>query len=184
MLHACNAVDGTAGKLSPRARNNARFTDLLRRNYSILGPMGAPGIDVEKTRFPVAVKRPRAPGGKPDLADVIYGIHRCCHGHGDELPAGFDLIADAVGPAGLTHMKIEKGKIQLSDRVIFGLLACAILSPINSDQTVPDSYFLTYGESDPLYINEWWGRAGDFDAVIATVKLPQVEMKFGNWMDE
>ena len=107
MLHACNAVDGTARKLYPSFGNNAGFTRLLRENYNILGPMGAPGINLEETRFPVRVERPKAAGGMPDIADVIYGIHRCSHGHVDELPDGFDLLPDAAGPAGRTRMLIE-----------------------------------------------------------------------------
>jgi hypothetical protein len=72
MLHACNAVDGTAGKLYPTSKNKERFTRTLRENYGILGLMGAPGIDLIETRFPVTVKGPTAPDGKPDLADVLY----------------------------------------------------------------------------------------------------------------
>ena len=128
MLHACNAIDGTAVKLYPSlGSSNARFTKLLRDNYGILGPMSMPGIDLVETRFPVAVRRPKAAGGKPDLADVIYGIHRCSHGHGVELPNGFDLIADAEAEPEVTRMKIENGKIRLSDRTVFGLVAVAVL---------------------------------------------------------
>jgi hypothetical protein len=43
MLHACNAIDGTARKLYPKLGNKERFTRVLRENYGILGPMGAPG---------------------------------------------------------------------------------------------------------------------------------------------
>ena len=99
MLHACNAIDGTARKVYHALGSNARFTRLLRDNYAILGPMGMPGIDLVETRFPAAVERPKAPGGRPDLADVIYGIHRCSHGHGEELPGAFELIHDVRGPA-------------------------------------------------------------------------------------
>jgi hypothetical protein len=59
MLHACNAVDGTAGKLYPTSKNKERFTRTLRENYGILGPMGTPGIDLIETRFPVTVKGPK-----------------------------------------------------------------------------------------------------------------------------
>src|SRR4051812_45189064 len=106
MLHACNAIDGTAKKVYSNPGSNNRFTGFLRENYAILGPMGMPGIDLAKTRFPVAVQHPKAPGGKPDLADVIYGIHRCTHGHGDELPEGFALLQDAAGPNGLTQVEV------------------------------------------------------------------------------
>jgi hypothetical protein len=183
MLHACNAIDGTAKKLYPELGSNARFTRLLRENYSILGPMGMPGINLVETRFPVAVKRPKAPGDKPDLADVIYGIHRCSHGHGDELPHAFKLIPDAAGPARLTGLIAEKGAVRLSDRIIFGLIAVAVLSPVNIGQVVPDDYYLTYGASEKLMINEWWGRASDFPAIAAKDPTPLVKLDFGDWME-
>ena len=112
---------------------------------------------------------------------MIYGIHRCSHGHGEELPDGFELIHDAVGPAGDTRYIFENGAAKLSDRIIFGLIAVAVLSPANKDQKVPDGYYLTYGSSAKLIINEWWGRAADFPAIAALEKVPLVTMDFGNW---
>jgi hypothetical protein len=183
MLHACNAVVCTAAKACPSAvGSNARFSGLLRDNYHILGPMGAPGVNLEKTRFPVKVKSPKARGGTPDLADIIYGIHRCCHGHGQELPDGFTLLLDVAGTPRRTRIVIEEGKIHLSDRVIFGLLAVAVLSPVNADQTVPDGYHLTFGSDTVLPINEWWGRAADFPAVVAREPAPLIKLDFGDWM--
>lgn len=182
MLHACNAIDGTAKKVYPSLGSNARFTKLLRDNYSILGPMGMPGINLTETRFPVTVERPKAPGGKPDLADVIYGIHRCTHGHGDELPGGFELIHDAAGPVRQTRIEIVKGAVRLSDRVIFGLIAVAVLSPENMGQAVPDTYYLTFGAAEKLVINEWWGRSSDFIAIVAGDPTPLVKLDFGDWM--
>ena len=182
MLHACNAVDGTAKKLYPSLGSNARFTRLLRENYGILGPMGAPGINLLETRFPVDVPRPKAPGGLPDLADVIYGIHRCSHGHGEELPGGFELLEDAAGPKRITRMLVEKGKVRLSDRIIFGLLAVAVLSPVNRGQSVPEGYHLTFGESTKILINEWWGRASKFPSIAAQDPTPSVKLDFGDWM--
>lgn len=182
MLHACNAIDGTAKKVYPTLGSNARFTKLLRDNYAVLGPMGMPGINIVETRFPVTVERPKASGGKPDLADVIYGIHRCSHGHGDELPDGFELIHDARGPARQTRVEVVKGAIRLSDRIIFGLIAVAVFSPVNKGQVVPDAYYLTFGASGKLIINEWWGRAADFPAVAARDPMPLVKLDFGDWM--
>jgi len=184
MLHACNAVDGTAKKVYPHAGSNSRFTGLLRENYGVFGPMGVPGINLVKTRFPVKVERPKAEGGQPDIADVIYGIHRCTHGHGDELPNGFELLPDAAGPPSYTRMQIEKGRIQLSDRVIFGLLAVAVLSPANIGQAVPEGYCLTFGRNVTLLINEWWGRAKDFPEIAATEPMPLVKLDFNEWMEE
>jgi hypothetical protein len=184
MLHACNAVDGTAKKTYPDLGNAARFTKLLRANYAILGPMGMPGTNLVETRFPVNIKRPLASDGKPDIADVIYGIHRCSHGHGDELPEGFKLIADAKGIAGITTIEVVRGAIRLSDRMIFALIAVAVLSPMNCDQTVPDGYSLTFGaKRRRLIINEWWGKEADFPAIVAEEPMPpSVTLDFSNWI--
>ena len=180
MLHACNAVDGTAKKLFPALQNNARFTKTIRDNYGIFGPMGLPGINLEETRWPVAVKKPMAAGGLPDIADVIYGVHRCTHGHGDELPEGFDLWPNASGTNGKTRIRIERGKIQLSDRVIFALLGVAVLSKANIGQAVPDGYYLSFADT-VMPINKWWGRADDFAPMVAAEQLPSLILNFENW---
>lgn len=182
MLHACNAVDGTAAKLYPSLGSNARFTTLLRDNYNILGPMSLPGINLVETRFPIPVQRPKAAGGQPDIADVIYGIHRCTHGHGDELPSGFELFDDAASGIEGTRIGVEKGKMRLSDRTVFGLIAVAVLSPVNVGQVVPEGYHLTLN-GVTMNINEWWGRSADFSSVSGLVQMPSVKMDFGDWMD-
>ncbi|WP_122434314.1 hypothetical protein [Pseudomonas viridiflava] len=180
MLHACNAIDGTAGKALPGIGNNVRFTTLLRRGYPILGPVGLPGIDLEQTRWPVKVNRPKAEGGLPDIADVIYGIHRCAHGHGDELPDGFELWPDAAESKATTRIGVSSGKVQLSDRVIFGMLSIAVFSPVNLGQTVPDGYFLSFAGLN-MPINQWWGREADFLLLAATQIMPSVILNLGDW---
>jgi hypothetical protein len=183
IMHACIAIDGTAKKAFPNlASNKIRFTKLLRDNYFILGPMGAPGIDLVNTRFPVQVKKPTTPDKKPDIADVIYEIHRCYHAHGDELPNGFELQRDAMNYCDGTTMVFEEGRARLSDRIIFGLCAVAVFSTHNKDQSVPEGYFLTFGKSAKLVINEWWGRAGDFHAISALEPMPSVKLDFADWM--
>jgi hypothetical protein len=70
-------------------------------------------------------------------------------------------------------MIVDRGKVRLSDRVIFGLLAVAVLSPANADQKVPNGYHLTFGGNAVLPINEWWGRARDFPAIAAQDPVPR-----------
>jgi hypothetical protein len=105
MLHACNAVDGTAKKAISSNANRFRFTQLLRDNYVILGPMGIPGVNLVETRFPVKILGRPPSAGNPDVADIIYSIHRCSHAHGDELPDGFELYDDASGIPRYTRVR-------------------------------------------------------------------------------
>src|SRR5258708_7740876 len=182
MLHACNAVDGSDKKAYPQIKgSNSRFTQCLRDNYAVLGPMGLPGIDIVNTRWRVKLEYPKATGGGPDIADVIYGIHRCTHGHGEELPGGFELIADAAGQPEKTNMVVKRGQVQLSDRVIFALLGVAVFSPVNRGQRVPDGDILTFGR-EVWPINEWWGRMDDARKLLAGVALPNVKIDFADWM--
>ena len=99
------------------------------------------------------------------------------------MPDGFELLPDAAGPDRMTRMVVEKGNVRFSDRIIFGLLAVAVLSPADTDQHVPDRYYLTFA-SKVLPINEWWGRAADFAAIAAEESLPRVKCDFGEWMDQ
>jgi hypothetical protein len=78
-------------------------------------------------------------------------------------------------------LAIERGKVRLSDRVIFGLIAVTVLSPVNKNQRVPDGYHLIFGDSGKIMINEWWGRATDFSSVIAKDPMPSVKLDFSNW---
>jgi hypothetical protein len=183
ILHACNAIDGTAKKIHKELGNAARFKKLLRDHYSILGPMGTPGIDIVNTRFPLNFVKSSLAGENPDLADIIYSVHRCTHSHGDELPEGFDLIPDATGPTRRTRMEIAGNKVRLSDRIIFGLLAIAVLMPENIGQSVPQGYHLTYGSVKRLEINDWWGRVMDFQSIIDLDPPPSlVKLDFGDWL--
>lgn len=52
LLHACNAVDGTASKLAHSKKGSKeRFTAFLRDYYWLLEPMVTPGINLLDTRF-------------------------------------------------------------------------------------------------------------------------------------
>lgn len=149
--------------------------------------MGAPGINLVDTRFPLVLPHAKASQGKPDIADVIYGIHRCSHGHGEELPSGFELLEDAAGPTRITRMEVEKGKVRLSDRIIFGLIAVVVFSPANKNSVTPklDGYFLKFGNSPILMINEWWGQADKFiSEILPTDSLPLVTLDFHNMITE
>lgn len=175
MLHACNAVDGTAKKLYPALGVGTRFRKLLRESYaSILEPM-MPGINLAQTVFPVQVHGASGPGGLPDVADILYVIHRCNHGHGAPLPVGYELIRDTTVEPPRTTMSLALNPngdwvVSLSDRSIYGIAAVALLSPANVGQVL-DGFHVTYssvsGDIRVRLNNDWWGRTDDFAAITA-----------------
>ncbi len=184
LLHACNAIDGTARKRYPNLANRTRFTSLLRDSVDVVEAMGCPGIDLTQTRFPVPIPKPTSVDGLPDFADIIYFKHRIGHAHGDEVPASFNLISDAGGPLQSTRVAVTKGSVRFSDRMIFALISVAVFAPENKDQTIPQTYFLTWNGDRKIIIDEWWGELEKFRCLIKDFALPKVKMDFGEWMHD
>lgn len=190
MLHACNAVDGTAKKVYPSLGVGARFRKLLRENYNgILEPM-VPGINFEKTVFPISISGASGPGGLPDVADVLYVIHRCHHGHGEPLPVGWELVPDSTTEPPRTTMNFASPNgqwvVRLSDRIIYGMAAVALLSPANVGQDLDDAYLIYKSVSSDITVqldNGWWGRVADLAAITAMDrKRTSLTLDFSNVM--
>lgn len=191
MLHAANAVDGTAKKVYPSLGVGARFKKLLRENYTrILEPM-MPGVDLAETVFPISISGASGPGGHPDVADVLYSIHRCHHGHGEALPIGWELVPDTTTEPPRTTMNFASPNgdwvVRLSDRSIYGMAAVALLSQANVGQTLQGSLHLTWDSTaSDIHVrltNDWWGRAADFAAITAMDRQRiSVTLDFSNVM--
>lgn len=180
MLHACNAVDGTAAKMYPGMGVGKRFTTLIRDSYDIFGLMAVRGVNVSETRWPVPVDSTLGKNEWPDTADLVYKIHRCVQGHGDEMPAGFELVVDHLGPVSMVY--IEEGKVRLPWNTIFGLVAVAVVQSVNVGQRAADGQWLSWGEPKLTFeINEWWGRKDDFRAQLASQYTPLVKLDWAEW---
>lgn len=68
--------------------------------------------------------------------------------------------------------------------VSLGLLPASLVArTTNAGRLTPDGYYLTFGTSARLTINDWWGRAADFAAIAAMESMPSVKMDFADWMD-
>jgi hypothetical protein len=180
MLHACNAVDGTARKAyGYSVGNKARFTALLREHHQILGVMAIPGLDLLTQRFPGLLPTGPNEVDSPDFADLIYSIHRCAHGHGDEVPFGFELRPASPIPGYPTELRLRARSIALPESVIPGLVAVAVMAPENAGLRLDhDGPWLSFRESR-LPVNEWWGRASDFPAVVGDFDPAPISIKFG-----
>jgi hypothetical protein len=133
--------------------------------------MITPGINLEETEFRNVRTSPAHP---PDFASVVYEAHRCNEAHGDDLPSNFELIP-AVG-SDITRIEITAGGLRLPDRLPFGLIALAVLEPVNRGQSVPDGYFFSLG-SEEFPINDWWGRKDDFRPIAARYSKTRVKLQ-------
>ena len=184
MLHACNAVDGTSKKRYPNLPVTERFKRTIRDSIDIFGAVALTGLNVELIRFPVAVKSD-LPDKRPDVADVIYGVHRCTHGHGDELPDGFELTPIQDGGDSVNIRLKRDGTVQLPTSVVMGLLAVAVFAPENKDQKIGRG--ANYGLTlvwQRLMLNDWWGREADFRELANVQQVSDgLVVDFGSWWD-
>lgn len=173
ILQACVALDGAAARAYPTSESvRLRFTSLLRQHAQILELMGLPGLDVEGSRFgrAPAIDWPQSVT-QPDVADIIYHVHRCCHAHADEVPGAFELLEQQEG--GGLRLGLVDGTVQLPRSVVVGILAVAVLSPASAGlDPLPPGYRLWWHppaapdtEWLPMPVGEWWGRETDFLAV-------------------
>jgi hypothetical protein len=179
MLHACNALDRTAKKRYPEPGVATRFRRIIRESLDIFGLMAAPALDFEKSRFPIAV-RSDLQDGRPDIADVLYGVHRSCHGHEEDLPDGFEVTPHGPRPAELHIWK--NGRIQLPAATAIGLLAIAEFAPENKGEKIPDGYQLSWFQY-VFIICLWWGWEDHFREIISTAGIPQQALDFSDLWD-
>ncbi len=174
MVHACNAVDETASKRYPQVGIGTRFRRTIRDSLDVFRVMAAPGIDFEQSRFPIAVKSDLE-DPRPDIADVLYGVHRWNRGHRDELPHGYDVTPNDRP----TRVHIWRdGKIQLPAAAAIGLLAVAVFAPENKGESIPAGYQLSWRDH-VFHINVWWGWQDHFREIAATEQMPQQAVDFG-----
>ncbi len=180
MLHACNAVDGTGRKRFPKKGVADRFKSTIRESLEVLSILGLPGIDLEKTRFPLKVES-HLSDKRPDIADVIYGVHRCAHGHGDELPDGYELTPYENG-SGAQQYQFAKDEAHLPSSVVLGLLGVAVFASENRGQPIPPGYQLSWRDCK-FEICNWWGRLEDFHSEMPGDWI-RIEMDWGDWWDD
>ncbi len=180
MLHACNAVDATAKKRYLQQGVATRFKGIIRESLDIFGLMAAPAIDFKQSRFPIAVKSD-LPDGRPDIADVLYGIHRWNHGHDEDLPNGFELTPHGPRPLGVQIW--QNGKIQIPGAAVIGLLAIAVFAPENKGETIPDGYQLSWFQYE-FNICLWWGWQDHFREIVSTAGIAQETLDFADSWDD
>ena len=180
LMHASNAVDATAKKRYPRVGVATRYRRTIRDSLDIFGSMASPGIDFAETRFPIAVKSDRD-DGRPDIADVMFGIHRWIHGHDEDLPNEYALTPAGPRPAGIHVWR--NGKIQLPASAAIGLLALAVFAPENKGEPIPDGYHLSWYQHQ-FRICLWWGWQDHFREIISTTSLVPEALDFSAFWGE
>ncbi|MCV6972993.1 hypothetical protein [Mycobacterium bourgelatii] len=179
MYHACDAIKGTGKKRYPQQGVATAFRRTIRDGLDIFHAMAAPAVDFEKSRFPIQVKTD-LPDGRPDIADVLYGIHRYGHGHTDDLPKGFEITRHGSRDTNISIWR--EGKIQLPAATVLGLLAVAVFAPENKGEHAPINYKLSWYQHE-FQISGWWGWQDHFREIIGSAQFSRKVLDFDNRWD-
>jgi len=177
LTHGSNAVDATAKKRYPREGVATRYRRTIRDSLDIFASMAAPGIDFTRTRFPIAVHSDRD-DGRPDIADVLLGLHRMIHGHADDLPNGCELTPHGPRPATIHIWR--NGKVQLPASAAIGLLAVAVFAPENKGEAIPEGYHLSWNQHE-FRISLWWGWQDHYREIASSVHMSPEALDFSDF---
>lgn len=178
MWHATQAITLTAAKRYPEAEPGDAFRRLIRDEIDVFSSMAAPDIDFVASRFPVPVPSDQS-DRRPDIADVLYAVHRYLHVDESEMPAGCQVIPHAEG---VPLCEIASGRLWLRATAAIAMVAVAVFSPENAGEKIPPAYFLSWRDHQ-FPIAEWWGRRDDFGAIVAEARIQQFALDFGPLWD-
>ncbi|WP_313673692.1 hypothetical protein [Mycolicibacterium sp.] len=174
MAHATVALEETAAKRYPTLDPADRFKRTVRDDVDIFGGMAGPEIDFVHSRFPVPVHSDQ-PDGRPDIADLLYAVHRYLQGNQADMRAGCDIEAHA---AGIPLFNISKGHLWLRATAALGLLAIAVGAPENRGESIPGNYQLGW-QQQVFHVVGWWGWRDHLRDIFHGAGLTLEELDFG-----
>jgi hypothetical protein len=174
LWHATAALQETAAKRYPSLDPGTAFRRTIRDEVDIFGAMAGADIDFGRTRYPVPVATDSA-DGRPDIADVLYGVHRYLHGEEDAMPAGCEVVPHVEGEP---MFAIGSGRLWLRASAALGLLAVAVFAKENKGEQIPWNYQLGW-QQHIFHVVGWWGWAEHFREIVADTGITRYELDFG-----
>ncbi|MFM9033221.1 MAG: hypothetical protein ACKOQ4_02860 [Mycobacterium sp.] len=174
MWHATAALDETAAKRHPSMDTAARFRRTVREDVDVFGAMAGAEIDFSTSRLPLPVHSD-LPDGRPDIADVLWAVHRYLHEDESVMAAGCQISPHAEG---VPLFDIHSGRLWLRASAALGLLAIAVFSPENKGEPIPGDYHLGW-QQHTFHVVGWWGWRDHFREIVRNAAVPQYELDFG-----
>ncbi|MEI6254864.1 MAG: hypothetical protein WCP30_18890 [Mycobacteriaceae bacterium] len=178
LWHATAALDETAKKRYPGLDKESRFKRVIRDDVDIFAAMTAPDINLVESRFPVPVPSD-LPDRRPDIADVLYGVHRYLHEDESAMLAGCEVTAHADG---VPMFEIARGRLWLRGSAALGLLGIAVFAAENKGEQIPPAYNLGWREH-VFHISGWWGWQNHFRDIVSHASIPQFTLDFAEEWD-
>lgn len=178
LWHASAALAETAEKRYPGLDAGPAFKTTVRDDVDIFAALSAPDIDFVESRFPVPAPSDQ-PDKRPDIADVLYAVHRYLHDDEQAMPAGVEVTSHADG---VPMFEIAAGRLWLRASAALGLLGIAVFAKENTDEQIPDAYHLGW-KQQIFHVTGWWGWQEHFRDIVARSPVPQGPLDFAEEWD-
>lgn len=178
MWHATAAVEETAAKRYPWLDPGPRFRRTVRDDADIFGALAAPDIDFVNSRFPIPVPAD-ADEGHPDIADLLYGVHRYLHEDENAMAAGCEITPHADG---VPMFEIASGRLWLRASAALGLLGIAVFAGENKGEQIPETYHLGWRQYT-FHVAGWWGWQNHFREILSLTPIPTFTLDFADEWD-
>jgi hypothetical protein len=172
---ALPAIDESA-KRKWKKGGKSGFLKFLRDNYDVLQWFSGNVINYSEMKFPTIDSdfTDNKTVERPDLAEIVYHVHRCCLAHGQDISANFGITPRRAD--GSLDFKISKdGKfLNLPESIAWGLLAAVVLDPVNSAlQSRSGNYFTVAFEQNTYFLNVdlFWGAKATITKISSKYEL-------------
>ncbi len=186
LMHATFSIEGTAKKLNHNRGGGKSYKNCLRSYYWLLERFTGGAINLTETKFSF-IKLDDGKGkiiSEPDLADIIYHIHRCSHAHSEGVPTHFQLLDANVGESHWSFDRENKG-IRMPDKVIFALLGVSVFCKANANINSSGNHYLSWIDESKnehkFLIKDNWGREYELREFFKDKPLSQIILNFKNW---
>ncbi|MBA3909716.1 MAG: hypothetical protein C0524_07470 [Rhodobacter sp.] len=173
---ALPAIEASAKKKYGRG-GRASFIKLIRENYEVFHWFSGSFLDFVELRFPTL--DPSLTDGqtvdRPDLAQVLYYLHRCSLAHGQELGESCSILPRKPDGSFDYHIdKVGKG-IRLPEPIAWGVLATVVLEPINTNLESRSGNYFTLSLPPITYflnVDLFWGAKDRLKRVVEKYDAP------------
>jgi hypothetical protein len=150
-IAACTALSETIKRsLEKSELSETDFKTFVKNNWHLIAFTGLPRVLPLPLSFPFALKRivPQF-NVHHGAEEIIVLVIRQTLAAG-RLPAVAEFNSN-------DSLEVKNNKLLLPKSLIRGLVGVVIVQPVNSDETVPDEYWINISDFK-MFVSEFWGR--------------------------
>jgi hypothetical protein len=147
------AIDATGKKAYPGKKTSYRCKQFIKDNQGFIFRVSFGKLEI---RGPIILD---TVAGKKSFEQVLYDLIRCSLLHEGELPKEVTIVKESN--FGVT----TDGKVIISEKVIWGLILAVIGAAVNENESLPEVYTASIGETT-LKLNDLWGEKDKIFSIV------------------